>query len=183
MFWNNVFWLLGSVLGGNCSVPRHGMRCSREAQKGSDTKVVLQFSALWAAAAPILGGSSALVQAEISFLGSVCCTTRWCCIYLHKSKELPFRLWVHSGRIVEANTVVWYPAETTVAFAQVNSNKNFSWNLILLRFEHVLTLGTCITSFSASLIVMASFIKYLSTYLNFPIHFWACAFLGSQFLF
>lgn len=36
--------------GGNCSVPCHGKRCCREAQEGSDTEVVLRFSAPVAAA-------------------------------------------------------------------------------------------------------------------------------------
>lgn len=92
-------------------------------------------------------------------------------------KELLFRFWVLSGRVIEDNTVMiprWN--HNGICTGKWNGNKN-SWDLDFTQT------GTCIISFSASLIITGPFYKYFSIYLNFPICFWAYAFLGSQFLF
>lgn len=113
--------------------------------------------------APVLGGSLVLVQAGISLLGSGSWLTRWCCIYLYKSKSsLADSGCCQAGQL--RLLLSWYPAEITVAFVQANEMaiKTSHAILILHRLERVLSLGTCIISFSSSLIVAGPFIKYFS---------------------
>lgn len=185
MFWNNVFWLLGSVLewGGTCSVPCHGKRCPREAQKCSDPEVVLQFPAVcdtlllqpfWEGAWHWCKLGFPSYIADLGLPGDV--------VFTCTNQRAPFEI-LGAFRQDSGDQYCHTELKPQWHLYRWMAIKTYSGILILHRLEHVLTLGTCIISISASLVVRGLFIKYFSIYLNFPVHFWACAFLGSQFLF
>lgn len=169
--------------GGNCSVPCHGKRCPREAQKCSDPEVVLQFPAVcdtlllhpfWEGAWRWckLGFPSSIV--DLGLPGDV--------VFTCTNQRAPFEI-LGAFRQDSGDQYCHTELKPQWHLYRWMAIKTYCGILILHRLEHVLTLGTCIISISASLVVRGLFIKYFSIYLNFPVHFWACAFLGSQFLF
>lgn len=89
MFWNNVFWLLGSVLDSGEIILYLVMERGVPEKPRKAVALEWFFSSqqcVTCCCAPVLGGSLVLLQAGISLLGSGSWVTRWC-IYVYKSKS------------------------------------------------------------------------------------------------